>query len=255
MMEYYYHAGAFVLGVVAMFLLTRLRIRLLLKDELRSYRKKLRKKRKWWPPELYPMLPLLKLHKDHYKKETAHHERELEDFSWRLEQQVQKCGEFSERVAELTRENQELKAIIEGPVSSESGKGKFSGTPETVIRGKMPFTPANAGKLNEPVILYFGIPDSQGNFPADRAEERYDNRKLFRIVHSAGSDRGELHYLSGELDMKAINNIDYYLLPVCDILNMGGRNSATRVLQEQKGEVLLASGKWSVTTRVKIKLL
>lgn len=55
--------------------------------------------------------------------------------------------------------------------------------------------------------------------------------------------------------MKAINNIDYYLLPVCDILNMGGRNSATRVLQEQKGEVLLASGKWSVTTRVKIKLL
>lgn len=45
-MEYYFYAAAFVLGVSAMYLFTRFYNRRLLSEELRYYRKELKKKKK-----------------------------------------------------------------------------------------------------------------------------------------------------------------------------------------------------------------
>ncbi len=264
MMEYYFYAGAFLLGGVVIYLLTRWRIRFLLKNELRSYRKELKKKKKWWPPEPYPMLPILKRRKDHYKSEAEHRERELEELTMQLEQELQKLASTDEELEELRRENLELTTIVNSPtedhpVSSEypvsPGRGTVpKASPGGASRGD--FRGPTTGKAGEEVIVhYFGIPDSEGNFPASQAGSQYDSRKLYMIVTRPGSDRGELHYISGELDMKAINNIDYYLVPVCEIFDISVRNSASRVLQEAKGAALLSSGKWICTTRVKVKLL
>ena len=285
MMYPYYYAGAFLLGCLVVYLLTRWRIRFLLKDELRSYRKELKKKKKWWPPEPFPMLLLLKRHKDHYKRESEHRERELEEMSWQLDLERQKGTAAAEEMEELRRENRELQTIIGSPEGSQgasggstaqhgvvpgSARGAYPVSPGVPPQGASSGTPqgfapgpargeargAAAGKGGEPVtLLYFGIPDNQGNFPASQGASQYDNRKLYMIVTRPGTDRGELHYISGELDMKAINNIDYYLVPVCEISDISARNNATRVIQEAKGAVLLASGKWICTTRVKVKLL
>jgi hypothetical protein len=285
MMYPYYYAGAFLLGCLVVYLLTRWRIRFLLKDELRSYRKELKKKKKWWPPEPFPMLPLLKRHKDHYKRESEHRERELEEVAMQLDQERQKLTAKTEELEELRRENRELQAIIgssdEGSVASGGGmaphgvvpgqaRGAYPVSPGVPPQGASPGTPpgiatgqargevrgASSGKGAEPMtLLYFGIPDHQGNFPAGQGASVYDNRKIYMIVTRPGTDRGELHYISGELDMKAINNIDYYLVPVCEISDISVRNNATRVIQEAKGAVLLASGKWICTSRVKVKLV
>lgn len=75
------------------------------------------------------------------------------------------------------------------------------------------------------------------------------------VVTKKDSDRGELHYLSGDLDLKAINNVDYYLLPVCEISNIAGRNSANRVVQDEKGMVALVSGKWICNKKIRVKLV
>lgn len=255
-MEYYFYAAAFVLGVSAMYLFTRFYNRRLLSEELRYYRKELKKKKKKvWPPELYPLLHMLKRHKDRYKKEASLREKELEDLTWRMEEQTTRSGELEQKVAALTRENKELKAIIEGPDSGGAYRDKGSRTVNQAPRGRTFSTPVAPAAEPESEMLYFGIPDKHGQFPADRGESQYDNRKLFKIVFPLGSDRGELHYISGELDMKAINNVDYYLLPVCEISNLEGRGTATRVIQEEKGEVRLTSGRWSMTTRVRVKLL
>lgn len=255
MMEYYFYAAVFVLGILTMYLFTRFYNRRLLRDELRYYRKELKKKKMTWPPELFPLLHMLKRHKDRYKKEASLREKELEDLTWRMEEQTARSGELEQKVATLTRENKELKAIVEGPDSGGVYRDKGSRVVNQAPRGRTFSTPVVPAAEPEPEILYFGIPDKHGNFPADRGELQYDSRKLFKIVFSLGSDRGELHYISGELDMKAINNVDYYLLPVCEISNMEGRGTATRVIQEEKGEVRLTSGRWSMTTRVRVKLL
>ena len=255
MMEYYFYAAAFVLGVLAMYLFTRFYHRRLLREELRYYRKELKKKKKVWPPELFPLLHMLKRHKDRYKKEASLREKELEDLTWRLEERTTRSGELEQKIAGLNRENKELKAIVEGPDSVGASRDKGFRMVNQDPRGRTFNTPVVPAAAPDPEMLYFGIPDKYGNFPADRGEHLYDNRKLFKIVFPRGSDHGELHYISGDLDMKAINNGDYYLLPVCEISNLEGRDTATRVIQEEKGGVRLTSGKWSMTTRVRVKLL
>jgi len=255
-MEYYLYAGAFVLGGFLVYLLTRYRIKILLKNELRSYHKELKKKKKWWPPELYPMLPILKRHKDFYKRESEHRERELEEIGWQLDQERLKMASATQELEELKRENRELKTIINSPAEAKASfKGGNGGERGTALSSPHD-TNRNAGKPREEMnVFYFGIPDNLGNFPAGQGDSHYDSRKLYMIVTRPGSDRGELHYVSGELDMKAINNIDYYLVPVCDISDISARNNATRVIQESKGSVILATGKWVCTTRVKVKLV
>ncbi len=254
MMIYVLIAGAFVLGGVAAYLLTLLRIRLLLREELRSYRRE-RRREKRWPPEPFPMLIMLKRHKNLYKRESEYRQEELEEVARQLERERANLVSAAEALKELRRENRELKAIVESP-------GVNDGVREGVARqagpaGISPGSPrgASTGRAREEVVLYFGIPDHQGHFPAGQGVGETDGRKLYMIVTRPGADRGELHYISGELDMKAISNIDYYLVPVCEIADISVRNSATRVIQEARGAVNLESGKWVCTTRVKVKLV
>jgi hypothetical protein len=246
-MEYYLYGAAFVAGVVLMGLAARQRLKFLLKDEWRSYRKEVRKKLPWWRQGLFPEIPVLKRHKDHYKKKADKLQLQLEEEAIQVEKQALRIRDLQREMEELRRENRELNTIVTTPSGAKTGVTSFRGS-------------APADRISRPVpleeeVVYFGIPDHEGQFPADRGEPQNDNRKLFKIVMKPKSDKGELHYLSGELDLKAINNIDYYLVPVCEIANIAGRNTATRVVQEEKGHVSLVAGKWVCTSKVKIKLV
>ncbi|HNU77917.1 MAG TPA: hypothetical protein PLD74_06440 [Prolixibacteraceae bacterium] len=246
-MDYFLYAAAFFLGVAFMYLITRQVIRIYLNDEMRAYRREIRKKRKWWKPVLFPEVKVLKRHKDHYKREVEKLQGQLEEEAWQLDQHKQSGLDLLRKVEELRRENQELKIIVASPAGL---KNRVPGT-----RGASDIRKGDAAPSDDTVTLYFGIPDHQGHFPADRSEPEYDNRKLFMVVTKKDSDRGELHYLSGDLDLKAINNVDYYLLPVCEISNIAGRNSANRVVQDEKGMVALVSGKWICNKKIRVKLV
>jgi len=57
--------------------------------------------------------------------------------------------------------------------------------------------------------------------------------------------------------MRALDNIDYYLNPVCDIINISERMNARKISVINSGIVLKIGASWKIeaNNKVKIKLI
>ncbi len=66
----------------------------------------------------------------------------------------------------------------------------------------------------------------------------------------------ELKYLPSDRDQRSINRFEAILKPVCDIMNIANRESATSIELLESGKVSLVIDKWVVDldNKVKIKL-
>jgi hypothetical protein len=101
------------------------------------------------------------------------------------------------------------------------------------------------------------MPESDGRFIVDNGESSNDGRKYFRIDYAEGTEIGELYYISGERDKRAINRLESYLKPVCDIENIENADSATNIEFIKPGKVDLRNYRWVIDSdnKAKIKLL
>jgi len=100
------------------------------------------------------------------------------------------------------------------------------------------------------------MPESDGRFIVDNGESSNDGRKYFRIEYNEGSEAGELYYISGDRDKRAINRLESYLKPACDIENIENADSATSIEFIKSGKVVLINDSWLIDSdnKAKIKL-
>lgn len=106
------------------------------------------------------------------------------------------------------------------------------------------------------VRLFFSMPETNGSFLVSNGEYANDGKKYFRIEFEESGTKGELFYLSGDRDERAINRLDSYLKPVCDIENITSSSSATKIELIHSGKVNRLNDYWIIDpdNRLKIRL-
>ena len=195
-----------------------------------------------------PEIGNLKKQSDSFKKRMEEMAYDLEDEKSLSSDLQQENATLRKQLAEGERQIRELARIIHG--SPEKAGLDVTRRQSSLASGRNPSTTAGNKK-----VVYFGIPDSDGNFSEDKGSPNPDDRKLYRIVTDQKGETGELHYVPGMSDLKAIDNIDFYLIPVCEVENIPDRSFATKVIQKEAGRVVLISGKWVCDKKIKVKLI
>jgi hypothetical protein len=238
---------SFIIGCLATYFLSLRYIRRVLKKEKRSYRNEMKHTVKFWYLKPFPIVEVLKQHKDIYRIKEDKLDILLREVSRKLEKNNQNLKNHQSRVEALEKENGKLRNLVKN-----SGNVQKPSTPEiNQGEGKKQLIMTHR---NRSISLYFSIPEADGSFYAEKGESVPDDRKFYRIIYAADSETGELNFISGHYDQKAIENIDYYLVPVCEVENISQRNSASKVFQKEAGRVVKISGKWVTDKKIKVKL-
>jgi hypothetical protein len=104
---------------------------------------------------------------------------------------------------------------------------------------------------------YFTIPENDGRFKNEYGKSENDGNSYYRIEFESNNSTGQLYYISSSLDRIAIESIDYYLIPVCEIENLSNRKGAFRIELIQPGTVSLKNDSWVIDpdNKVKIRLI
>lgn len=109
-------------------------------------------------------------------------------------------------------------------------------------------------KTNE---IFFTIPENDGSFKITNGRNTKGVDCFYKIEVDKNRQKGKLHFISGDLDSRALDNIDYYLSPVCQIENITERAHARKIHMKESGNVLMSSDCWKIDInhKVKIKLI
>jgi hypothetical protein len=105
--------------------------------------------------------------------------------------------------------------------------------------------------------LFFSMPESDGHFIINNGVPSNDGRMYYKIEYNKLSESGQLIYLSSDRDQRAINKLESYLKPVCEIENINNADSATQIEFISPGKVHLMDDRWviDIENKVKIKLI
>jgi hypothetical protein len=155
----------------------------------------------------------------------------------------------------LEEENKRLKREISEFKQKESQLDNITQKPDIEPKNTLEWNIKQPNTVKRK--LFFSMPESDGRFIVDNGESSNDGRKYFRIDYAEGTEIGELYYISGERDKRAINRLESYLKPVCDIENIENADSATNIEFIKSGKVVLINDSWLIDSdnKAKIKLL
>lgn len=157
-------------------------------------------------------------------------------------------------IAELTIQNDELFADVE---QLRKRLINLKGNKENQIstgEGSQTRSPDTALKSENSSELFFTIPESDGSFRIFNAKFTKGVDCFYKIIPDKGDQKGVLHYLSGDYDLRALENIDYYLNPVCEIRNISGRTFAKRIVMTEPGRVIKRNDSWQIEENGKVKV-
>ncbi len=134
-------------------------------------------------------------------------------------------------------------------------KGKDIETKDSIIEETNNTVELNiTNDSNTQTGLFFTIPDGEGKFEVSDGKSQNDGNCFYRIENKPNSNQAILSYISNEKDKRAIENIENYLLPVCDIENFSDRRNASKVHMKVSGIVKLNNGIWVIDTNHKVKI-
>lgn len=105
--------------------------------------------------------------------------------------------------------------------------------------------------------LFFSIPEPDGSFRLNISNNE-QSMAYYKIITLENSQEGELVFISGTNDRRAINRMDSYLKPVCYIENPEDATRATSISMLQPGKVVKDGDRWilkDVDSKIKIKLI
>ena len=158
-------------------------------------------------------------------------------------------------IGQLKRQNEKLKtenernekALAEQKITADnlaSHRDRFNGDPGKSFR-------------NNKTEIYFTIPEGDGSFKTVNARNGQDIDCFYKIVPDKGGQKGKLYFIPGDYDLRALDNIDYYLNPVCEIQNISDRTYARKISMTDPGSVIRRGDIWIVeeNNKVKIKLV
>jgi hypothetical protein len=247
-MIWLYCLASFTVGCLAVYFLSQLYLHSVLKRERKSYGNEMRQSVRFWYLKPFPLIEVLKKYKDQYREKLDKMENSLQELSRKLEKSDLSLKNHRSGMEALERENLRLRNLAK--TSDGLRKPTLSDHSQSEEKKHLKINLRNAGST-----LFFSIPEADGSFYAEKGEADPDGRKFYRIISSAGNETGELHFISGQYDQKAIENIDYYLIPVCEVENISLRNIASKILQKEAGRVVRISDKWVTDKKIKVKLL
>ncbi len=102
--------------------------------------------------------------------------------------------------------------------------------------------------------IFFTIPEGDGSFNIRNGKATKDNDCFYSIEMGEDANMCKLHFLSGDYDLRALDNIDYYLNPVCEIENIADRTSAQRISMVRPGIASKSGDVWNVDINNKVKV-
>jgi hypothetical protein len=247
-MTWLYCLISFVTGCLATYLLSLLYLHKVLKREKRAYGKEMIQSVRFWYLKPFPIVEVLKKHKDLYGEKLDKMENSFRELSRKLGKTDQAFKNHQSRVEALEKENLRLR----NQAKNSGGLQKPDLTDHHRSDSKKHLkVNIRTGSSS----FFFSIPETDGTFNAEKGDSVQDDRKFYKIIAAADQETGELHFISGQYDQKAIENIDYYVIPVCEVENISQRSNASRVFQKEAGRVTKVSGKWVTDKKIKVKLM
>ena len=102
--------------------------------------------------------------------------------------------------------------------------------------------------------IYFTIPENDGSFKTTNGKNVKGIDCFYKIELDKDVRKGKLHFISGDYDLRALDNIDYYLNPVCEIENISERKHSRKIKMVNPGTVLLSSDCWKIDIKNKVKI-
>lgn len=235
--------GVFFMGGLLMYLSLKRKVLSILHDEKHTYNSRIKNSEIFNSFKLIALIEMLKIRKDQYKEE-------LNQLKEELDEELKNTVKLTNEVGILTLRNEELERQVRELI-------RLTNDDPGTDREHQPI-PKSVRSANEnkgQVSTYFTIPENDGSFSIEKGEYFANSKKFYKIEAGENSDYGKLYFLSGDLDVKAINNIDFYLIPVCEVENLAMSNSATRIIQQQHGTVVKIADKWVVDKKIKVKLI
>ena len=246
----------FIAGALLIYLFTRAKIFSILSNEKRKYIKDLNNDseqsllvRKFF--SYVGVVAMLKKSKD--EKSEIINKKNLE------------LRALKERNEELRAEYaQKDKALKNRQVIS--GSPVLPGVPPVSQQASQPVRP-EAPQAGQPVRteplqplkteIFFTIPESDGTFKLVNAKSIQEIDCYYKIEPDKSGQYGRLYFIPGNYDMRALDNIDYYLNPVCEIQNIITRTNARKIVMTASGVVVRRGDHWKVeeSNKVKIKLV
>ena len=217
---------SFLIGMFICYFMIKSSIYSLLDDDKETYKKSVSKSLF----SFLSMLGLLKKRKDEYKNKVKELERKIE----KLEKKSVPENDSISKTNGDTIDTEKTKVSVENPAKSIEWDLSKDG-----------------GNKSE---SYFSIPENDGRFIIDKGEQTNDGSKYYKIVCRTNSDEGDLLYISGPQDKRAINRIDSYLKPVCDIDNIINAEIASKIEVLKNGKVIKISDSWVIDTNHKVKI-
>jgi hypothetical protein len=103
-------------------------------------------------------------------------------------------------------------------------------------------------------ILYFSIPEADGSFKIVNGKTVKELDCFYKIEIDKNNQKGKLFFISSEFDSRALDNIDYYLNPVCEIENISDRTHAKKINVVDFGTVVLNGDTWKIESNKKLKI-
>jgi hypothetical protein len=163
-------------------------------------------------------------------------------------------GNNNKEIAQLKKQNEKLrteneqkeKVITDYKIIADnqvSAREHFDGQPDK-----------SYGISDAKPEIFFTIPEGDGSFKATNAKNGQDIDCFYKIVPEKGGQRGKLYFVSGNYDLRALDNIDYYLSPVCEIQNITDRTFARKIVMTDPGIVIKRGDYWKIEDNCKVKI-
>jgi hypothetical protein len=217
---------SFSIGLLICYFMIKSRIYSLLDDDKETYKKTVSKSLF----SFISMIRLLKKRKDEYKNKVKE-----------LESKIEKLEKKS------APENDSISMNSGDSIDSEKTKVSVENLSKSI---EWDLSKDGGNKTES----YFSIPENDGRFIIDKGEQTNDGSKYYKIVCRINSDEGDLLYISGTQDKRAINRLDSYLKPVCDIDNIINAEIASKIEVLKNGKVIRISDSWVIDTNHKVKI-
>jgi hypothetical protein len=228
-------------GGIVVYWVIKNQINRILATERITYLKMLRSEDESYFLKFIGLVYILKQQKDKYKNESDGNSRILDS---KDEQGLQEQLEIlNKKIKELESQNSTLQEV--GKEDKKMTIDKLNEEEEINQNSHIKST------------LYFSIPESEGKFKIINGKPTSDENKFYKIEFDENTSSGKLYFIPGDLDIRAINDIDSYLIPVCEIENISNRKNANKIEFSNPGKVTLMNDCWVIDpeNKVKVKLV
>ena len=232
----------FVLGLLfggwLVFFISKRKIYKILEYEKSKYLQELRLVDKSFVFKYIGLVHILKESKDEYKKNEG-----------------DQINQNKALVATLNESN--TKRLQNEHLESKKQQAPIDRTKEDFKITETPRMQEREVKTPEKAKLFFSIPASDGRFNNHNGDPINDGKKFYCIEFEESAEEGSLLFITSDRDKRAINRLESYLIPVCDIENYSDAESASHITLISPGKVTLINDSWVIDSerKVKIKLI